>query len=336
MTMIGLNVLSASLREGVSHLARTVISVSPAFYLAALAIFLIAYLSGDIYAMEVLVLVVVYAQFAASWDILSGYTDQDNFGHAFFIGGAGYLAALSNKWLHISPWLDVPLAATIAAIVGMGAGWLTLRLRGPYFALSTIAFAAMLFKLAYIFSKFTGGEEGLSGIDPFTEDVSTDLYTCLALLVLSVILLSAFARSHYGLVLRATRHDEDAAQASGIDTAHYKIIGFAVSGFFAGIGGGMYVHTHMHVSPDQLAGSLSVYVVLLATIGGRGTVIGPAFAAGLLTIFGEWLRVIEDYRVSLFTATLILLAYLFHAGLANAGSITRHKVLRLILLGRPS
>jgi branched-chain amino acid transport system permease protein len=192
----------------------------------------------------------------------------------------------------------------------------------------------VLFKLAFIFSKITGGEEGLSGIDPFTQEVSTDLYTTLALFMVSVICLTAFARSHYGLVLRSTQHNEDAAQASGINTAHYKVVGFVVSGFFAGVGGGMYAHTHMQVNPELLAGSLSVLVVLLATIGGRGTIVGPAFAAGLLTLFGEWLRVIEEFRVVIFTGFLIALVYVFPSGLANTGFVTRSRNLRRFLLGR--
>jgi branched-chain amino acid transport system permease protein len=326
--------LVAGLRGGVARLADACIGLSPALYLAAAAIILIAGFSGDFYVMEILVLVIIYAQFAASWDVLSGYTEQDNFGHAFFIGGAGYLAAILNKWLHVTPWLAVPVGAAVAALVGMGVGWLTLRLRGPYFALSTIAFSAVLFKLAFIFSRFTGGEEGLSGVDPFTQDVSTDLYTALALFMVSVICLTAFARSHYGLVLRSTQHNEDAAQASGINTAHYKVVGFVVSGFFAGVGGGMYAHTHMQVNPELLAGSLSVLVVLLATIGGRGTIIGPTFAAGLLTLFGEWLRVIEEFRVVIFTGVLILLVYLFPSGLANTGLVSRSRILRRFLLGR--
>lgn len=291
-------------------------AISPAFVLVVAAITIAAF-TLDVYVLEVLVLAVIYMQFASSWDILSGYTNQDNFGLAFFTGLAGYLAAILNKSLALTPWLTVPLSATASAVAGLTIGWLALRLRGPYFALLTIVFAAVLFKLAYIFSNVLGGEEGISGIAPFTGGVEGDLLVCTALLFVSVLCMTAFARSHYGLILRSTQHNEDAAIASGINTAYYKIAGFGVSAFFAGIGGAMFAHTHMQVSPELLAGSLSVLVVLIAVAGGRGTIFGPVFAAAILTLFNEWLRIVEVYRPIIFTGSLILLIFIFPSGLAN-------------------
>lgn len=322
------------LRRAVASLAGVVVAMSPAFLLTVAGIVALSFTSSNFYVLEVLVLAVIYMQFAASWDILCGHTNQDNFGLAFFTGSAGYCAAMLNKSLGLSPWLTVPAAGLLAAAAGLGIGWLALRLRGPYFALLTIVFAAVLFKCAYIFSKFTGGEEGISGIDSFTSSVETDLLVCVALLFASVLCMTAFARSHYGLILRSTQHNEDAAIASGINTAHYKIVGFGVSAFFAGIGGAMFAHTHMQVSPELMAGSLSILVVLMAIAGGRGTLLGPIFAAATLTFFNEWLRVIEIYRPIIFTASLILLIYVFPSGVANTAILTRARSLRRFLLGR--
>lgn len=316
------------------HVGRTAAALSPVFYAALLVVAAVAVFSGDFYLKEVLVLVIVFAQFTASWDVLCGYSAQDNFGHAFFIGAAGYVAALLNTGLDFSPWLTVPLSAGAAALLGVGVGWLTLRLRGPYFALSTIAFAAVLFKLAFIFSTVTGGEEGIPGISPFAPSVDLDLLTCLAIFAVSVLCLTAFVRSHYGLILRSTQHNEDAAQASGINTAYYKIAGFVVSGFFAGVGGTMYTHTKMQVNPELLAGSLSVLIVLFAVAGGRGSIMGPVLAAAGLTLLNEWLRIIEEYRPVLFTGALILLVYLNPSGVANARWLARVPWLRTALFGR--
>ena len=316
------------------HIGRTVTTMSPLLFVALLGIAAIAILSSDFYLKEVLVLVIVFAQFTASWDVLCGYSAQDNFGHAFFIGAAGYVAALLNSWLEFSPWLTVPLSAGVAALLGVAVGWLTLRLRGPYFALSTIAFAAVLFKLAYIFSTVTGGEEGISGIAPFSSSVDLDLLTCVIIFAISTILLCAFVRSHYGLILRSTQHNEDAAQASGINTAYYKIAGFVVSGFFAGIGGAMYTHTKMQVNPELLAGSLSVLIVLFAVAGGRGSIMGPVFAAAGLTLLNEWLRIIEEYRPVLFTGALILLIYFNPSGMVHSRALARVPWLRTLLFGR--
>ena len=316
------------------HIGRTVATMSPLFYVALVGVAAVAILSSDFYLKEVLVLVIVFAHFTASWDVLCGYSAQDNFGHAFFIGAAGYVAALLNTVLEFSPWLTVPISAAVAALLGVAVGWLTLRLRGPYFALSTIAFAAVLFKLAYIFSTVTGGEEGISGIAPFSSTVDFDLLTCVIIFAVSTILLSAFVRSHYGLILRSTQHNEDAAQACGINTAYYKIAGFVVSGFFAGIGGAMYTHTKMQVNPELLAGSLSVLIVLFAVAGGRGSIMGPVLAAAGLTLLNEWLRIIEEYRPVLFTGALILLVYFNPSGMVRARVLARVPWLRTLLFGR--
>jgi branched-chain amino acid transport system permease protein len=285
--------------------------------------------------MEILILAIIYAQFAASWDLLSGFTDQDSFGHAFFIGGTAYLSALLGQWLDWSPWITAPAASIIAALIGSLIGAMTLRLRGPYFALSTIAIAVVLYKLAYVLSGMTGGEEGLSGLRSFTDGVNTDLLTCVVIFTISFLGMQLLCRSRYGLILRSTKHNEDAAQASGINTAYYKVLAFTLSGFLAGLGGAMYGHTQMQVNPELLAGSLSVMIVLIAIVGGRGTIAGPAIAAIVLTVLDEWLRIIDQYRGVIFTAMLIALVYANPAGFANSRFLSRYGRLRRLLFGSP-
>lgn len=316
------------------HMVHTVTGLSPLIYLFAIGSFALPFLTSDFYLMELMLIAIIFGLFAASWDILCGYTDQPSFGHALFIGGAGYIAAILNRDLDLSPWLTIPLSATIAGFVGALIGALTLRLRGPYFALATIAFSAAFYRIIYIQRPITGGDEGLTGVDPFTFSVEGDLQITATIFLLSILLLSAFARSHYGLILRTTRHNEDAAQASGINTAYYKIIGFAVSAFFAGIAGALYTHTHMQITPGMAAGSLSVLIVLMATIGGAGTLVGPILIAAFLAYFNQWLRIVEEYRLVIFMTTLVLLIYAYPKGLANAPWLKRVPTIRRLLLGR--
>lgn len=315
------------------HLLRGVPPLAPVTVLAAAAA---ALLVQAPYVHELLILAVVYAQFAASWDLLCGPTELDNFGHAVFIGGAGYASALLGRQLGLAPLVSVPLAAAAAGLLGAAIGALTLRLRGPYFSLATIAVAAMGYKLSFILSRFSGGEEGLSGLRPFTTGVASDLLVCLALFSLSCLLMHAFMRSRYGLVLRATRHNEDAAMACGFDTAACKVLAFTLSGTLAGLGGAMYGHTQMQVNPDLLSGGLSVMIVLLATVGGRGRLYGPAFAAALLILLSEGLRAFEQYRAVLFTGLLILLVYLNPDGLAGSRWLRRRPLLRRLVASRQS
>ena len=303
-------------------------SVPPLGAVLVLAAAAAALLIDAPYVHELLILAVVYAQFAASWDLLCGPTGLDNFGHAVFIGGAGYGSALLGRHLGLDPLFSVPLAAVAAGTLGALLGSLTLRLRGPYFSLAPIAVAAMGYKLSFILSRFTGGEEGLSGLRPFTSSVGADLLVCLALLSVSCLAMQAFMRSRLGLVLRASSHHEDAVMASGYDTAAYKILAFTLSGTLAGLGGAMYAHTQMQVNPDLLSGGLSVMIVLLATVGGRGRPFGPALAAALLILLSEGLRVFEQYRAVIFTGLLILLVYLHPEGLAGSAWVRRRSARR--------
>jgi branched-chain amino acid transport system permease protein len=273
---------------------------------------------SSVYLHEVLIVAVLHAQYAASWDLFSGPTELDNFGHALFIGMAAYGSALLGRHLGLSPWLSVPAGAVAAALLGAVIGALTLRLRGPYFSLATLACAAVGFKLAYLLSGVTGGEEGLSGLRTFTGEARSDLLVCLLFFSMSMVAMMAFQRSRQGLILRATRHNEEAAQACGLGTARCKVQAFMLSGFLAGIGGGLHGHTQMQVNPELLSGSLCVLVVLLATVGGRGTLVGPALAAAVLALANEGLRAIEPYRALLFTGSLIVLVWLVPDGLVAA------------------
>lgn len=283
--------------------------------LAALGIY--PALRGSTLHVEILLLAAIYAIFAMSWDILTGYTNEVNFGFAFFIGGAGYLSGACNVFLGWPPILSIPLSAAAAGIAGILIGYLTLRLKGPYFAMATLAFAGILYKLAFIFYKITGGEEGISGLQSLTSGPTTDFYLIWTIMVGIYIFLLSYSRSKHGTILKAIRADEDVAQSSGINTAYYKVEAFAISGFFAGIGGALYAHAQMHIGPMMLSGSLSVLVVLLAMIGGMGTIVGPLLGGILLSFLNEALRVVEAYRIVIYTGLLIVLIYLAPQGLIN-------------------
>jgi branched-chain amino acid transport system permease protein len=288
--------------------------------------------SDNIFHIEIIKLAALYAIFAMSWDILTGYTHEVNFGFAFFIGGAGYLSGILNARLGISPYLAVPLGALAAGVAGVFIGYLTLRLKGPYFSMATLAFSAILFKLSFILYQFTGGEEGI-GAEPFTDDPTHDLYVVWLITVAIYVVLWAYARSKHGTILKAIRADEDATQSAGINTAYYKTEAFAISGFMAGIGGGLFTHSQMHIGPTMLSGYLSVIVVLLAMIGGMGTIVGPLVGAVCLSILNELLRVVEEYRIIIYTGLLIFFIYVAPEGFANLNIVKRSRFLSFLFLG---
>jgi len=317
-------------RKFSSHLSRQ----SPGGLLILLILGVFPLASGNMFYVEILMLAALYAIFAMSWDILTGYTHEVNFGFAFFIGGAGYLSGALNTLFFWPPLVAIPLAASAAGLVGILIGYLTLRLKGPYFSMATLAFAGILYKLAFIFYKITGGEEGISGLKSLTSGLMTDFYLIWASTVAVYFLLILYSRSKHGIILKAIRADEDVAQSSGINTAYYKVEAFALSGFLAGIGGGLYAHAQMHIGPAMLSGSISVLVVLLAMIGGMGTIVGPLLGGILLSILNEILRVVEAYRIVIYTGLLIVLIYLAPEGLVNLAFVKRNPRLKRFLLGK--
>lgn len=295
---------------------------------------LFPFISDNFFYIEVLKTAAIYAIFAMSWDILTGYTHEVNFGFAFFIGGAGYLSGILNTFFSVSPYWAIPVSALAAGIFGIVIGYLTLRLKGPYFAMVTMVFASILFTLSFIYTEITGGEEGISGLDSFSDDLIKDFLIIWAVMALTYFLLRIYAHSKHGIILKAIRADEDAAQSAGINTSYYKIEAFALSGTLGGIGGGIFAHSQMHIGPTMLSGELSIIVVLLTMIGGLGTIVGPLLGAVCLSVLNEYLRVVEEYRLVIYTGLMILLIYLAPDGLINLKFIKNSKRLTYIFLGQ--
>ncbi len=259
----------------------------------------------DRYVLSVLILANLYAAIAASWDVLSGYTGRENFGHALFIGTGAYTAALLNARLHLPPAVGIAAAGGMALLCAMIVGIPTLRLRGPYFALGTLAAAGIMERLTLLLWSFTGGEDGVSGITPLSLSASTTYYLTLMFMAVVVLGLYMVTRSGWGMVLRAIRANEAACEASGINTAAYKVAALLLSAFPAGVAGGLYAHVQEHVGPAVYSAALSVTVIIMAFIGGFGTIYGAAAGGFLLTVLGESLRRFGPYRLLLYSAVLL-------------------------------
>lgn len=290
----------------------------PAYYVMLFFLVVLIFVpivTTDPFVLGVLVLANVYAVFATSWDILSGYTGKENFGHALFIGLGAYGAAYFNTLLGVSPWLNLLLGGLIGAVFGFLIGLPCLPLTGPYLALATVAAAGIAERLTFIFSEVTGGEEGLYGLDPFTDSPVGDFYLSLALLIIVVIILMAIGYSKKGLVLRSILSDEAASEASGIDTNRYKLGAFVVSAFFAGVGGAFYAHYQMYAGPAYLSIILSVSIIIMSMVGGIGTIVGPVLGAYLLTILNEFLRTIGDLRLLVYSGLLVVILLFLPSGI---------------------
>jgi len=268
---------------------------------------------GDAYVMRILTMTCIFAIFAASWDLLAGYTGQVNFGHALFFGAGAYTSALMSLKLGVTPWVSVFAGAAVATLFGFLVGYLCLRLRGSYLSLATLAFPLIALGLLFAFPDFSGGELGISGLRRLTRTATGNYYVAAVSMLLIVFGLWRLADSKFGLVLHAIRDDEVAARASGINTPRYKLIAFAVSAAAAGFAGALFAHYLRVAGPSTLEVALSFQVVIWGIFGGVATIYGPVAAVFILYPLTEWLgsfRTFGELRLLLF-AVIVLLVLLF-------------------------
>ncbi len=271
-------------------------------------------LTQEPYYLRIIIMASIFSIFAISWDVLSGVAGQLSLGHGLFFGVAAYAAALLNLHLHLPPWLTIPLGAVIAVCCGLLVGIPALRLRGMYLGLVTLTFPIILTGFLFVFSDYTGGEMGLSGIARLTSSNTLSYYVVIMVFSVSAFIMYKFvdAESKFirtGVVLHALREDEIAARGAGINTTQYKLLAFAVSGFFAGVAGGLYAHYIKLAGPSTLELFFSFQVILWSIFGSAATIYGAVVGVFILYPLMEILSLYpwgEQTRFIVFAGILIL------------------------------
>lgn len=272
-------------------------------------------ISQEPFILRVLILAAVFAIFASSWDLLSGFTGQINFGHALFFGVAAYTAALLNMNLGLAPWATIPLGAIAAVVAGLVVGIPCLRLRGTYLAFATLAFPLILLGVVYAIPNISGGELGIYGIAPLSGSRVVSYYIVVPSMIVLGFIMWKITDSKVGIIFHAIREDEVTARASGINTTCYKLFAFCLSGLFAGIAGGLYAHFVKASGPSTLELLLSFQAIIWAVFGGIATIYGPI--AGVLILYPltefvliRYFAVPSEARLLIF-AFIVLLVLLF-------------------------
>jgi branched-chain amino acid transport system permease protein len=263
--------------------------------LAAAVLLLPMALSNDYY-LNLLVLTLLYAGLASSWNIVGGIAGQFSLGHTAFFGIGAYTSTILNNYAHVSPWLGMLAGAAISAAMAVLIAWPTFRMRGVFFAMATLAFGETVRILLIYSRKFVQLPYGLS-IDfkpSFAGMVFSErwayAYLCGAYLV--VVLAAAFvlSRSYTGFYLRAIRDNEDAADAAGVRVRHYKLLAFVVSALLTSIGGTLMAQYILYIEPGSVFTiSFSVDLALMAILGGVGTLAGPVIGAAIALPLREFL-----------------------------------------------
>ena len=250
--------------------------------------------------------VMCFALFACAFNLLLGFGGLLSFGHAMFLGAAGYASAHAAKVWGLTPELAILFGTLCAAVLGVGAGLLAIRRQGIYFAMITLALAQMV----YFFSlqaPFTGGEDGIQSVPRGMLFGVVDVNQPLAMygLVL-VIFLAGFGlvyrivHSPFGQVLKAIRENESRAISLGYDVDRYKLLAFVLSATLAGLAGATKAIVFQLASLTDVHWSMSGEVVLMTLVGGLGTLFGPVVGAAVIVTMqnylaqlGAWVTVVQ-------------------------------------------
>lgn len=281
--------------------------------------------------------ILLWAIFALGFDILLGLTGFLSFGHAAFWGGSAYIAGFTL--LHLTPNVIPALliSVTVVTLMSVLLGYLTLRRHGIYFAVLTLAFAEMFYYLALApLQTWTGGDNGLTGIPtPYflgIEMQEENVYALVAVFAfLGVYIARRIARSPYGLMLRAIKSNETRLTASGVDVWRYKMMAFIISGNFAAVAGALHAIYETYVPTESLHWTTSGEVVMMAVIGGVGTLFGPMLGAAIVLYLENVLSATTE--LWLLIQGLIFMAFVIFlpGGVVDGG----RRLYRLVTRRRP-
>jgi branched-chain amino acid transport system permease protein len=264
------------------------------------------------YILQILFRVFLFAALGLAWNLVGGYAGQLSLGHAAYFGVGAYGLALFSK-LGISPWVSVFLGVALAVICAGMIGTISFRLRGPYFALCTIAFAEVLRLVAKNLPNITGGDVGAQVPALFTNSAIRSFYWAGVLLTAFAFALTAWIeRSRFGYYLMSIREDQDTALSVGVNAARCKLWALLISAAITGFGGALYASIFLFIVPDQvLAMDISTEIAIVAMLGGAGTLLGPLLGSVILESSAEIFKTVFKEAHLLIYGVLIVIVVLF-------------------------
>jgi branched-chain amino acid transport system permease protein len=234
---------------------------------------------------------------------IGGYTS------AFFTFYFGRNLVPSLTSILFFPWLAksvifvsaLILGGTLAALAGLIVGIPSLRLKGDYLAIATLGFGEII-RVLILNIDAVGGARGFADIPGYT-----NLFWVLFFMLLTVVVIRNLINSTHGRAFLSVREDEVAAEAMGINTTYYKVYAFVIGAFFAGIAGGLFGHYLMYLHTNSFTFMRSIEIIIMVVLGGMGSITGSILAAIIFTILPEFLRVVKDYRMVIYSLILIIL-----------------------------
>jgi branched-chain amino acid transport system permease protein len=278
----------------------------------------------DQYILHLAIMAIFYAILANSLNLVVGYVGEFSLGHTAFLGTGAYAAALLSVNAGWPMWAAVPAAGVVAALFGLAIGAITLRLQGPYFVIVTLSFAEVLRIVANNWIAVTNGPMGLAGVGQGgISDKSAFLAIVLGLAALTFYLSYRFVYSNAGRAAVAVRENRYVAQSIGVNPFGTAMQAFVLGAFLAGLAGGFYAFYISFVGPEVFRFAFMATIIIMVLMGGKGTLLGPVVGAVIVTLLEEYLRELQELRLSLFGLIVMAIVLFLPNGLM--GFIARRR-----------
>jgi len=268
-----------------------------------------------------------YALMAVGFNLLCGATGQFSLGHAGFVAAGAFTAAIMTTH-GISFWIDIPAGGLVAGCIGVIVGIPALRVKGPYFAIATLAFGLLavdVLSTASWSQARTGFSLNAPRLGSYTFSVSTFFWVVLLFLAVGVLVANGLRNGATGRAWVALRESQPAAQASGIDVGRYRVLAFVISTVYAGVGGALMAHWSLYVAGSNFGLALSILFVALIVVGGLDSVVGSLVGAAFLTAVTQFLQNTgqTQYAGPVYGALIVIVLLFLPGGLAHIGGIGR-------------
>jgi branched-chain amino acid transport system permease protein len=278
-----------------------------------------AALIGNYFLMSLFTRIVILAMAAVSLNLIMGFGGMVSFGHAAYLGIGGYAIGILAKEGINSGFLQWPLALAMSALFALAVGALSLRTRGVYFIMITLAFAQMVYYVAIGLDRY-GGDDGMTiykrsqfGDLINLSNKTAFYYLCLVLLLAAVYVVWRIVNSRFGMVIQGARSNDRRMRAIGFPTYRYKLICFVIAGTICGLAGALLANHTDFISPAVMHWTRSGDLIVMAVLGGMGTVFGPVIGAVALLVLEEVLSGVTEYW-QIIMGPIFLLVVLFARG----------------------
>jgi branched-chain amino acid transport system permease protein len=304
--------------------------------LAILALALIPYFITVKYYLHLSILALMWVITAQGQNLIQGYTGYVSIVQAGFMGIGAYTTALLGMHFELPVWLTIALAPIITAAFAVATGYPSLRVKGHYFAIVTLAFNLVIFIVLMNWHDLTQGEAGITGIPKpggkesiFNwRDRVTYYYFVLIISVVMTLLAAILVKSRIGKILIAIRQNEDLVGAIGISAWKYKLFAFVTSAFYAGLAGALYAHYQSFINPEIFGVAQSLDAILAVIVGGSGTIVGPFIGAFFVVFLPEYLRFADSFRLIIYGLVLVLATIFMPRGIVGVANSVRAYIAR--------